>query len=203
MSTYNNHLFCLRQQVGSLNRLYRPSPQERGALLFSESGKENASALNIVLTVRPNQAKSKAVGSDVLSAAYRVQINDVNIRLKMLLNNEMDAVLLSEPQATRARLEGHVKLMDSRDKNVRLGVFAFRTEALKEPRRKQQLDLFIKAYNMAVDSINKNGVQHYKDLIIKNCGVDARTVDALPKLRYQHAGSPRKHDRNIANSIKN
>ena len=134
---------------------------------------------------------------------YRVQINDVNIRLKMLLNNEMDAVLLSEPQATRARLEGHVKLMDSRDKNVRLGVFAFRTEALKEPRRKQQLDLFIKAYNMAVDSINKNGVQHYKDLIIKNCGVDARTVDALPKLRYQHAGSPRKHDRNIANSIKN
>ena len=42
---------------------------------------------------------------------YRVQINDVNIRLKMLLNNEMDAVLLSEPQATRARLEGHVKLM--------------------------------------------------------------------------------------------
>lgn len=134
---------------------------------------------------------------------YRVQINDVNIRLKMLLNNEMDAVLLSEPQATRARLEGHVKLMDSRDKNVRLGVFAFRTEALKEPRRKQQLGLFIKAYNMAVDSINKNGVQHYKDLIIKNCGVDARTVDALPKLRYQHAGSPRKHDRNIANSIKN
>lgn len=134
---------------------------------------------------------------------YRVQINDVNIRLKMLLNNEMDAVLLSEPQATRARLEGHVKLMDSRDKNVRLGVFAFRTEALKEPRRKQQLNLFIRAYNMAVDSINKNGVQHYKDLIIKNCGVDARTVDALPKLRYQYAGSPRKHDQNIANSIKN
>ena len=134
---------------------------------------------------------------------FKVQINDVNVRLQMMLNNEMDAVLLSEPQATRARLEGHVKLMDSRDKNVRLGVFAFRTEALKEPRRKQQLDLFIKAYNMAVDSINKNGVQHYKDLIIKNCGVDARTVDALPKLRYQHAGSPRKHDRNIANSIKN
>ncbi len=133
---------------------------------------------------------------------YRVQINDVNIRLKMLLNNEMDAVLLPEPQATRARLEGHVKLMDSRDKNVHLGVFAFRTEALKDSRRKQQLALFTKAYNMAVDSINKNGVQHYKNLIIRSCGVDARTVDALPKLRYQHAGSPRQHDLNIANSIK-
>ena len=74
MSTYNNHLFCLRQQVGSLNRLYRPSPQERGALLFSESGKENASALNIVLTVRPNQAKSKAAESTSLPTALIVFI---------------------------------------------------------------------------------------------------------------------------------
>ena len=125
---------------------------------------------------------------------YRVQINDVNIRLKMLLNNEMDAVLLAEPQATRARLDGHVVLMDSRDKNVRLGVFAFRTDALKEPHRKQQLALFTKAYDMAVDSINKYGVIHYKDLIMKYCGVDARTADALPKFRYQHAESPRQHD---------
>lgn len=74
MSTYNNHLFCLRQQVGSLNRLYRPSPQERGALLFSENGKENASALNIVLTVRPNQAKSKAAESTSLPTALIVFI---------------------------------------------------------------------------------------------------------------------------------
>lgn len=128
---------------------------------------------------------------------YRVQINDVNIRLKMLLNNEMDAVLLAEPQATRARLDGHVVLMDSRDKNVRLGVFAFRTDALKEPHRKQQLALFTKAYDMAVDSINKYGVIHYKDLIMKYCGVDARTADALPKFRYQHAESPRQHDLNL------
>ena len=74
MSTYNNHLFCLRQQVDSLNRLYRPSPQERGALLFGESGKENASALNIVLTVRPNQAKSKAAESTSLPTALIVFI---------------------------------------------------------------------------------------------------------------------------------
>ena len=46
---------------------------------------------------------------------YRVQINDVNLRLQMLLNNEMDAMLLPEPQATRARMDKHVVLMDSRD----------------------------------------------------------------------------------------
>ena len=33
---------------------------------------------------------------------FRIQINDVNVRLKMLENNEMDALLMTEPQATQA-----------------------------------------------------------------------------------------------------
>lgn len=70
---------------------------------------------------------------------YRVQINDVRIRLKMLLNNEMDAVLLTEPQAAKARKERHPVLMDSRDKGLRLGVFAFRVKALKSTERKNNL----------------------------------------------------------------
>lgn len=35
---------------------------------------------------------------------FLVQINDPNICLKMLQNNELDAMLLPEPQATSARL---------------------------------------------------------------------------------------------------
>ncbi len=129
---------------------------------------------------------------------YRVQINDVKIRLKMLLNNEMDAVLLTEPQATKARKEGHPVLMDSRDKNVHLGAFAFREKALAEPRRKEQLRLFLKAYDMAVDSINKNGVVRYADLMKKYCDADAEVVKALPKLRFSHAKQPLQRDLNIA-----
>lgn len=131
------------------------------------------------------------------SDVYRVQINDVNIRLKMLLNNEMDAVLLTEPQATKAVLEKNVKLMDSRDKNLYPGVFAFRVKGLKEPNRQKQLDLFVKAYNMAVDSINHFGLQHYSDLIRKYCAVDEQTVKALPKLKYSKAKSPRQHDLDV------
>ena len=89
--------------------------------------------------------------------AYKVQINDLNIRLRMLLNNEMDAMLLPEPQATKARLEQHVKLFDSRDKNLQLGVVAFRKKILSEPRRKDQVAKFIKAYNIAVDEFFKLG----------------------------------------------
>lgn len=125
---------------------------------------------------------------------YRVQINDVFIRLKMLLNNEMDAVLLTEPQATKARIEKNPVLLDSRDKGLHLGAFAFREKAMKSPERKKQLGLFLKAYNMAVDSINKNGLAHYSELLKKYCATDTATLRALPQMKYRHAASPRQMD---------
>lgn len=131
---------------------------------------------------------------------YRVQINDVTIRLRMLLNNEMDAMLLTEPQATKAREEGHAVLMDSRDKNLRLGVFAFRQKGLKQPHRGEQMKKFIKAYNMAVDSINKNGVRAYAAIIQKYCYADARTVKRLPRLVFTKAAPPRERDLKVAAS---
>lgn len=129
---------------------------------------------------------------------YRVQINDLGIRLRMLLNNEMDAMFLPEPQATKARLEQNVVLMDSRDKNLQLGVFAFRKKALQKANRQDQFKRFIKAYNLAVDSINRNGLPHYADIIKKYCGCDDKTIKALPKLKYDHAMEPRKRDLNVA-----
>lgn len=133
---------------------------------------------------------------------YRVQINDVRIRLKMLLNNEMDAALLPEPQATKAQLAGNKTLMDSRDKNLFLGVFAFRKDITDDKRRAKQLDLFLKAYNMAVDSINKNGFAKYAELISRNCDVDVKTAKALPRIRFHHAAPPRQHDLTVVSAIK-
>ncbi len=132
---------------------------------------------------------------------YRVQINDVTIRLRMLLNNEMDAMLLTEPQATKARTEGHIILMDSRTKDLRLGAFAFREKGLKQPHREEQMQKFIKAYNMAVDSINKNGVQAYATIIQKYCYADAKTVKGLPRMTFFKAASPRQNDLNVAASV--
>ena len=129
---------------------------------------------------------------------YRVQINDLNIRLRMLLNNEMDAAWMPEPYATQARMAKHVALADSRDKNLQLGVIAFRSKLKREPRRKDQIDRFVKAYDIAVDSINKNGVHHYVALLTKYYGIDAQTVSNLPKLKYSHAMEPRQRDLKVA-----
>lgn len=125
---------------------------------------------------------------------FRVQINDVNLRLRMLLNNEMDAALLTEPQATTARLFKNPVLMDSRDKDLRLGLIVFTVKALKDKRRKQQIDVFVKGYNAACDSINKFGLRHYAAVVEKYYQTDAKTLAALPKLKYNHIEKPRQKD---------
>lgn len=125
---------------------------------------------------------------------FNIQINNVKLRLSMLLNNEIDAMWLPEPQATKARLSGHNVLADSRKLGVNFGVIAFRKKALADKRRRQQLQQFIKAYDMACDSINKNGLQHYAELLQKYNDVDAKTLKSLPAIRYRHAQKPQAAD---------
>jgi NitT/TauT family transport system substrate-binding protein len=57
------------------------------------------------------------------------------------------------------------------------------------------LDLFVKAYNKACDSINAKGVRHYRDLIVEKCGVAKAVADSLPSgIKFQHAVGPRQKD---------
>jgi NitT/TauT family transport system substrate-binding protein len=125
---------------------------------------------------------------------FLIQVNDVNVRLNMLMNNEMDAMFLTEPQATVARLSNNPILMDSRDKDIYLGVIAFRVKDLNDSRRKKQLYNFVKAYNKACDSLNINGLYAYKKLIKEYCGVDDKTIKALPKMHFNHVANPRLKD---------
>jgi NitT/TauT family transport system substrate-binding protein len=127
---------------------------------------------------------------------FRIQINSVNIRLHMLLNNEMDALWLTEPQATKARLMGHNVIADSREMNSQLGVFVFREDEMKDERRQKQLKEFTKWYNAACDSINKNGLKAYSEVIRKYMKADEKTINALPKIVFKHASSPLQSDIN-------
>ena len=52
---------------------------------------------------------------------FRIQINDVHVRLKMLENNEMDAMLLTEPQAAQARWLKHKVILDTRKLDMQMG----------------------------------------------------------------------------------
>ena len=122
---------------------------------------------------------------------FKIQINDLNIRLQMLLNNEMDAMMLPEPQASVARTHGNKVLFDSREKDIKLGVIAFNKETMKGKLRKKQLSAFINGYNAACDSLNKNGITHYADILKKYYKIGDKDIKALPKMRFSHAGKPR------------
>ena len=128
---------------------------------------------------------------------FKVQINDVNIRMQMLQNNEMDALWMTEPQASMARLMKHQVVYDSRTTKIQPGVLAFREKEMRHPERAKQLELFVKAYNQACDSINKNGFRRYRDLIMRHCNVRKEVVDSLPDVKknpYVYGKGPRQED---------
>ena len=130
---------------------------------------------------------------------FRIQINDVYVRLKMLENNEMDALFLTEPQATQALVQKHKVVLDTRKLDIQMGVLAFRTRGMDDANRKRQMEVFMKGYNEAVDSINKYGVRHYADVIKKHYTLSDQAMKALPdSLGYLRAAAPREKDVNRA-----
>lgn len=89
-------------------------------------------------------------------------------------------------------MKGGNMIADSRDKKKVLGVLAFRAEVMKDSHRRKQLAVFEKAYNMACDSLNKNGLQHYSAVLKKHYGIDDKVINALPKIKYTHMKKPSK-----------
>ena len=126
---------------------------------------------------------------------FKIQVNDVHIRLKMLVGNEIDAVLLTEPQATQARLGRHSLLLDSRKVPMQMGVIAFSEAAVKDSARQRQLEVFRKSYNQACDSLARHGIGKYRDLVVKYCLMPESQVDSLPgDIKFHHTAKPAEAD---------
>lgn len=121
---------------------------------------------------------------------FRVQVNDVLVRLAMLQNHEIDAYWFAEPQITKALSADNNSLFNSEDAGVHLGVAAI----MDKVRRQDEEAAFAEAYDKAVEQINKNGVKYYSALIQKYMKVDESVVRALPDIKYTKIGPPRKAD---------
>ena len=135
-------------------------------------------------------------------AVYRVQINNVNVRLMMLLNNEMDAMWLPEPQATVARMAHHPVLSSSQGRNFIPGVLAFTEQAWQNAEQRKKIEAVMKAWDKACDDINKNGLDHYADIIAQCCSVKVDVVEHLPRITYPKAQPPRQQDITLAHDVK-
>lgn len=125
---------------------------------------------------------------------FRIQVNDVNVRIGMLLGNEMDAMWLTEPQATLAKQARNTMLTDTRKLDIQMGVMAARERPLKDSTRRHQLEVLKRVYNQACDSINQRGIGYYGDLVTKYCGLKPTVIDSLPRLKYLKTSAPRQQD---------
>lgn len=129
-------------------------------------------------------------GVKTKAQVFRIQLNDIHVRQRMLETNSMDAAWLPEPQATACRKAGHAVVADSRKLGPALGVMAFRQDALKGATRTRQLAALTQAYNRACDSLNHYGLAHYAGIVSKYCGVDERVVASIPPIKFTHVAAP-------------
>ena len=130
---------------------------------------------------------------------FRVQVNDVLVRLAMLQSHEIDAYWFAEPQITKALAGDNNALFNSQDAGVHLGVVA----VMDKVRRQEEEAAFASAYDKAVELINKNGVKYYSALIQKYMKVDEAVVRSLPDIKYTKIGPPRKVDLLMARNYLN
>lgn len=130
---------------------------------------------------------------------FRVQVNDVLVRLAMLQNHEIDAYWFAEPQITKALAGDNNALFNSQDAGVHLGVVT----VMDKVRRQEEEAAFASAYDKAVELINKNGVKYYSALIQKYMKVDEAVVRSLPDIKYTKIGPPRKVDLLMARNYMN
>ena len=124
------------------------------------------------------------------SDVFRPQINDVYLRTSMLNNNQIDAAMLPEPLATKARLAGHRVLYATTEKSENMGCLAFKPSFLAEKDSLNRVKLLLQGYNQAVDEINQKGKIACVDILLKQYELAPQVVDSLSLPKYEKATLP-------------
>lgn len=126
---------------------------------------------------------------------FRIQVNDVNVRLDMLENNEMDALLLTEPQATQALLLKHHVLLDTRKLDMQMGAIAMNKLTMSHANRQKQQEALVEGYNRACDSLNHYGLKPYYDVIRRHYDMSEQALRQLPdSQKFMPVSRPREKD---------
>lgn len=112
-----------------------------------------------------------------------VEIVQMPIRLQMLLAGKIDSALLPEPLASLAISKGAELLATDQTLNMPLTVLNIHKSKLS------LADAFIKAYQKAVDTLNKNP-EAYRELMAKTCRIPKPMVKSFPMYQYPQPRVP-------------
>lgn len=107
---------------------------------------------------------------------YLPQINDLNIRMRMVAQGQLAAAMLTEPYTAAAAARGNTLLPTA-------GGEAHHSRLLRRKGKQALPDgkwqTIIKGYNMAVDSINERGLNCCADILINHYGLDPQMADTM------------------------
>lgn len=120
---------------------------------------------------------------------FRPQVNDYQVRWHMLLQRQTDAAMLPDPYATHALMAGHTLLYSTqKDSTALMGCLVFRNDFLHTTKGKQTARALLKAYDTAVNELNRKGIEACRDLLKKEYGIEDATIDRLRLPHYPKAG---------------
>lgn len=104
-------------------------------------------------------------------------------RLEMLRTGKVDTALLPEPFATLAVKAGGLVLGSANESDMYTSITAFTQASIDN--KSNEIKAFFKAYNKAVDYVNKTPISEYEDIIIKTVGYpeDMKGQLLLPEFR--------------------
>ncbi len=169
-------------------RLYLLTSRQ-ARIMNTESIKEKIIAItrnSVCDMTLDNIARSVKLGSQEVN---KPQINDFDLRMNMLVQNQYDGALLPEPYASMAQQRGARRVSDSDSFCKGLSLFVTHLSTLQQ--RRGDLELLVKAYNIAIDSINARidkGQGHDILLALPVIGVENDTT--LQLSHFTHATLP-------------
>ena len=160
------------------------------ASVFDLKGKSMAISKNTIIEYSTD--KMLAENSMKPDDVNKTVIPQIPVRLEMLNNGKIDAATLPEPLASLAVKSG-AKILNSTDKlGINPGVLLFTKKSVQS--KTAEINAFYKAYNRAVEYLQKEELSSYIDILVKEAGFPEDVKDVLTLPSYTKAALPSQKD---------
>ena len=178
--------------TSSTNGNYRlvASGGNKATTIESMKGQQIAVSKNTIIEFVLDQILNAAGMQD--NSVEKVVIPQIPTRLAMLEDNKLDGAVLPDPLGPIAITKGSHEISSSAKLNIQPGVIAFRAETIKN--NPEAIKKMYRAYNKAIEYMNKTPQEEYIDYAIEKAGLPpaTKTAEKLPK--YKLATLPEKSD---------
>lgn len=130
------------------------------------------------------------------SEVKKTTVAKIPVRVEMLLNNQIDAITVPDPQISYVVSKGaKIVAEDTQGANLSQSVILMKGKTIDS--NSAAISNFYKAYTKAVDDINQTPDQ-YKDLLVKNANIPESVVESY---KVQHYSKPQLPTENEFNNV--